>query len=113
MIPMVGVIVTLVLFVVTAGMGVYSFTMAAKNVSAIEEMFQGPNPYSYGSCLDNLQQLFGPLDYKLLLPLMPVRKDDGTSFPVVGLGKAQTTTASSSIASAGIPGGPRYGSAGV
>lgn len=89
MVPMVGVIVTMVLFIVTAGMGVYSLIMAARNVSSIEEMFQGTNPYSYSSCFDNLQQLLGPLDYKLLLPLMPTRRGDGTTFPLVGLSDSQ------------------------
>lgn len=115
MIPMVGVVSTVVLFFVTAGMGAYSLTMAARNVTAIEEMFQGDNPYSYSSCFDNLQQLCGALDYKLVLPLLPARRGDGTTFPVVGLGKTQpvmppvvpTAAGRSSMHS------PRYGSAGV
>ncbi len=46
-VPMVGVIATLVLLIVTFCMGAYSLTMAARNVTAIEEMFSGDNPYSY------------------------------------------------------------------
>jgi len=108
-IPMVGVVVSLVLFIVTGGMGVYSTTMAARNSTAVEEMFHGDNPYAYPSCVDNLQQLCGPLDYKILLPLAPTRRGDGTSFPVVGLGKSQPTIASSSDEQEKS----RYGSAGV
>jgi len=85
MIPMVGVVTTLVFFIVTGGMGAYSLVMSARNVTTIEEMFTGDNPYSYSSCFDNLQQLCGPLDYKMLLPLMPARRGDGATFPIVGL----------------------------
>jgi len=81
-IPLVGVIVTFVLFTVTGGMCTYCFAMAARNVTAIEEMFKGENPYSYESSFDNMCQLLGPLDWRLLLPVPPVRGlSDGTSFP--------------------------------
>lgn len=108
-IPMVGVILTIVLFIVTGGMGAYSLTMAARNVTAIEEMFNGDNPYSYSSCLENLTQLCGPLDWKLLFPLMPTKRSDGTHFPVVGLGKSQPTVQSSTSGGRNSLSSPRYG----
>jgi len=107
-VPMVGVVTALVLLIVTSGMTFQVVWMASRNVTAIEEMFTGENPYSYSSCLDNLQQLCGPLDYKLLLPLMPSRRGDGTTFPVVGLGKSQPVIPSLSHKSLSSP---RYGSA--
>lgn len=106
-VPMVGVVATLVLLIVTACMGAYSLTMAARNVTAIEEMFSGENPYSYSSCFDNLQQLCGPFDYKFILPMMPTRRSDGTTFPVVGLGRPQPQVQSPTRT--GMP-SPRYGS---
>lgn len=109
MVPMIGVISCLVLLIVTGGMGAYSLFMSTRNVTAIEEMFSGENPYSYSSSFDNLQQLCGPLDYKMLLPLTPARRGDGSTFPVVGL---NSRAASRAAPGTDVPGG-RYGATGV
>lgn len=106
-VPMVGVMLSLALCVVTGGMFAYALTMGARNTTAIEEMFSGTNPYSYSSCFDNLSQLLGPLDYKICLPLMPERRGHGTEFPVVGLCKAQPVPI---IASQSDLPNPGYGS---
>jgi hypothetical protein len=84
MIPLIGVMLTLVLFLVTGGMTIADLVMAARNRSSIEENFNGENPYSFPSCLDNIRQLFGPIDYRLLVPTTPVRRCDGEQ-----LGKAE------------------------
>lgn len=110
MVPMIGVISCLVLFIVAGGMFIYSLYMATRNVTAIEEMFNGDNPYSYSSSFDNLQQLCGPLDYLMLLPVAPARRGDGTTFPVVG---HDPRPRAPSVASPGadVP-GSKYGAAG-
>jgi len=82
-VPLVTVIVTAVLLLVTGGMFMYTLHMAARNVTAIEENYFGKNPYSQSSILDNMRQIFGDLmDLRLLFPLEPRRRLSGTSFPV-------------------------------
>lgn len=82
--PLVGVGIAMVLFIVTFFMSLHSIYMASRNYTTIEELFKGVNPYAYSSCSDNIRQLLGPIDFKLLLPLKPVRTCDGISYPVVG-----------------------------
>jgi len=81
--PLAGVIVTLVLFIITGAMFIYAMFMAGRNYTTIEELFKGENPYAYPSALENFRQLLGPIDYRILLPLTPSRSLDGTSFPAV------------------------------
>mmetsp|Transcript_58665 Transcript_58665/g.102697 ORF Transcript_58665/g.102697 Transcript_58665/m.102697 type:complete len:290 (-) Transcript_58665:77-946(-) len=85
MMPLVGVIITLVLLIVTGGMCAYSITLAARNVSAVEELYTGENPYCNESSLENIRQLCGPIDFKILLPVEPKRSItlDGCSYPLV------------------------------
>lgn len=110
-VPMVSVMTTVVLFFITAGMGAYSFVMAARNITAVEENFQGDNPYSLSSSFENIQQLLGPLDYNILLPLMPSVRQDGCNFPVAGKGdKSEAPTAATAMQPSAPP---KYGSAGV
>lgn len=84
MLPFMGLVISMVLLLVTFFMALYSVYMAATNYTTIEEMFKGANPYAYSSYAENLRQLLGPFDFKLLLPLKPVRVCDGVSFPMVG-----------------------------
>lgn len=95
MMPLVGVVITLVLLIVTGGMCAYSLTLAARNVSAVEELYSGENPYCQESSLDNIRQLCGPIDFKILLPVEPKRssKLDGCTYPVV----EKVSEASSSV----------------
>mmetsp|Transcript_64631 Transcript_64631/g.179780 ORF Transcript_64631/g.179780 Transcript_64631/m.179780 type:complete len:288 (-) Transcript_64631:165-1028(-) len=74
-----------VFMLVTGGMFCFQLFMVARNVSGIEEMFVGDNPYCQPSCLDNIRQLFGPLDLRILIPVFPTKPPrlDGTSFPSV------------------------------
>jgi len=67
---------------VTGGMFASSLWMASKNITIVEEAFKGDNPYRLPSSLDNLRQLFGPLDWQLFVPLPPKTPLSGTSFPL-------------------------------
>lgn len=86
--PLAGVIVSLVLFIITGAMFIYAMFMAARNYTTVEELFKGTNPYAYPSALDNIRQLLGPIDYRILLPIAPDRSfgtsPHGTNFPAVG-----------------------------
>lgn len=89
-VPITFVIITILLFLTTAGMAAFSIFMAMKNVTTIEELLPGENPYCYKSAWDNIAQLLGPIDYRLLLPTFPAGRlsgsgNSGSSFPVVGL----------------------------
>lgn len=48
--------------------------MGCRNVTAVEEMFLGENPYMAPSSWVNLKQIMGELEWKILVPLPPVRK---------------------------------------
>lgn len=93
--PIAFVIITILLLLVTGGMTAFSVHMAAKNVTSIEELFPGDNPYCFGSSMENIVQLMGPLDYKILLPTFPVSTTFGTSFPIAN--KAVPTYGSSGV----------------
>lgn len=112
-VPMVGVIVTLMFFIVTGCMGIYAFWNVARNATTIEEMFPGDNPYCYSSSFDNIQQLIGSFDYKFFLPLVPARRGDGTAFEVVGLGKTQPVIPTQDHGAIPEGASSRYGSSGV
>lgn len=75
--------VTVLLLLTTGTMAFYSLWMATRNVTAIEERFWGENPYRLSSWTKNLEQLLGPLDLCILVPLEPVARSDGCSFPTV------------------------------
>lgn len=129
LVPLVFVIITLVLMIVTGGMGMYSLTMAARNVTSIEEMFPGTNPYQASSSWENIEQLLGPIDWRFILPLWPVTRLNGSNFPTVG--KQASSTRSPQGSTQGSPrpqassargspqpsnanrSSPRYGSVGV
>lgn len=55
--------------------------MAARNETHVETNYMGGNPYKLPTIGDNLRQLLGPLDAKLLLPVKAQRACPGTSFP--------------------------------
>lgn len=83
--PSVGVIVAFVLFILTSGMFCHVFCMATRNITVVEDLFRGPNPYMYDSSLDNLRQLIGPLSSPFAF--LPVHVDSsrlsGVSFPQI------------------------------
>lgn len=83
--PLVGVVITLVLLILTGLMSTMSILMAARNESAIEDLFPGENPYRHDSSLENIRQLCGPLDFKIFLPMEPKRSKtlNGCTYPVV------------------------------
>lgn len=79
--PPVSVIIALVFFTLTAGMFCYVFSMALRNCTVVEELFDGKNPYMYDSSFDNLRQLLGPLGPLACLPLPDADRPSGASFP--------------------------------
>jgi len=55
-----------------------------RNVSNVEDMYLGENPYRHDSMTRNLEELMGPLDLRWLIPVpCSSRPSDGTSFEVV------------------------------
>jgi len=84
--PLIFCVVMAIAFaLVTGGMFVYSFSLVARNLSTIEEMYPGPNPYSYPSSMDNIRQFFGRVDSRAFVPVEPKMRISGTQFPLVGL----------------------------
>mmetsp|Transcript_42270 Transcript_42270/g.117704 ORF Transcript_42270/g.117704 Transcript_42270/m.117704 type:complete len:298 (-) Transcript_42270:59-952(-) len=81
MVPAVGMLNAVLFLLITGGMFFSSLVMGARNITAIEELFHGENPYCL-SCLDNLRQLLGPVDLRILVPLPPLNRPTGTAFPV-------------------------------
>jgi len=76
-------VATMAFGALTGFMLCYQVWAAARNVTAIEELYSGDNPYRQSSTLDNLRQIFGEFDRRLLFPVEPVRGQLlGTSFPI-------------------------------
>lgn len=74
MLPMIGAGLGSVLLMVTLGMFLNSTYMGCRNITAVEELFLGNNPYMADSSWANLKQIMGDFDWKLLVPLPPERK---------------------------------------
>jgi len=70
------------LLLVTGGMFFQSLNQSLRNITVIEELFPGENPYRMHHDLDNLRQVVGPLDWKTLLPIPYAKRPPGTSFPL-------------------------------
>lgn len=87
--PIVGVLGAVVFLLVTGGMFWSSILMAARNSTAVEELYPDGNPYRLPSDLDNLRQLVGPLDWRVFVPITPARRLSGTTFPVAKSGEAE------------------------
>lgn len=81
--PTCAVAVAAVFMLITGCMFLHCAAMALRNVTAVEELYSGENPYALPSCLDNARQLLGPLDWRLLLPLEPTDRPSGVAFPAV------------------------------
>merc|ERR1711957_1123247 len=75
--PMLGVGLAIVLCFVTGGMFLHSLHMSACNVTAVEELFHGENPYCAESCWANIKQIMGPFDHRIVLPVEPEREANG------------------------------------
>lgn len=85
-VPLIFIVSAMVFCLVTGGMCIFAIVMGARNVTSIEEMYSGSNPYSYKSRLENFEQLFGPIDCRLFFPVQPyTERLSGTSFPLVGV----------------------------
>lgn len=106
-----GVLFALVFFMITGFMFAYSMAMAARNYTAVEELFPGANPYRYDSAWDNLSQLLGTLNLAVLIPVAPVDRLAGTSFPraVSEAVCADSDEAAESLLVNAAPVGPGYG----
>lgn len=75
-----AVMIALAFLFFTAGMFMHCLTLAFSNQTTLEQFFEGDNPYSHNPW-NNLEQLIGPLNYTILLPVKPVRTLDGCTFP--------------------------------
>lgn len=83
--PVVLAVMSIVFSMVTGGMFLYAIWLANRNLTTIEELFRGKNPYRLTNFADNLSQLIGPLEPRMLLPLEVDRAGsecDGTTFPL-------------------------------
>jgi len=106
-----GILLALVFFMITGFMFLYSMAMAARNYTAVEELFPGVNPYRYDSAWDNVGQLLGTLNLAVLIPVEPVDRLVGTSFPR-GVSEAacgDADEAAGSLLAGAAPAGPGYG----
>jgi len=73
-----------VVMVIAARSFMVALYMATRNETHVEKCYIGENPYALPQSLDNLVQLLGPLDIKLLMPIGVPRKCGGTEFPHTG-----------------------------
>lgn len=48
-----------------------TLVMASRNETCIEALYDGKNPYALPTASENLKQMLGPLDIRLLLPVKP------------------------------------------
>lgn len=79
-VPLIAVVLTLTLMIVTGAMVATTFCMAMTNTTSVEQEYRGNNPYRHNSRLDNLRQIFGPLDLWILMPVEAENKHNGTVF---------------------------------
>lgn len=93
--PLFGVLGAVVFLLVTGGMFWSSLLMAARNSTAVEELYPDGNPYRLPSDLDNLRQLVGPFDWRVFVPITPARGLPGTIFPVAKSGEAMAASPAS------------------
>lgn len=78
----ISVILPLIFSILTGVIFLNTMFAACRNVTHVEELFSGENPYHQESCLENLRQLLGPLDWRLLVPIPPSGRLRGTEFPI-------------------------------
>jgi len=82
LIQLVGICLAAMFMMVAGGMFLHSVAMAARNLTTVEALFQGENPYEHDSSWDNLSQVMGPLaSWKVLFPLRASERGPGTTFP--------------------------------
>jgi len=81
--PAVGALIALVFWAVTGGMYWHSLAMACRNMTTVEELLPGKNPYELRSATENVRQLVGTLDWRLLFPVEGRGRIAGTDFPVL------------------------------
>eukprot|EP00747_Dinoflagellata_sp_TGD_P212960 gnl/TRDRNA2_/TRDRNA2_85981_c0_seq1.p1 gnl/TRDRNA2_/TRDRNA2_85981_c0~~gnl/TRDRNA2_/TRDRNA2_85981_c0_seq1.p1 ORF type:complete len:333 (-),score=40.30 gnl/TRDRNA2_/TRDRNA2_85981_c0_seq1:13-1011(-) len=114
--PLVAVTAAVVFLLVTGGMTAFTLGLAFRNCTTIEDVFEHENPYSHPSSLDNLRELVGPLDWRLLLPIPHPDRPNGTDFVLPGKDDSNWQSAASSEVDVAEPGallrpsGPGYGS---
>lgn len=80
LLPAISVVVASVLCIVTGGTFLGMLQNASQNLTTIEGLLIGCNPYRQLSCLDNFRHLLGPLDFTLVIPIEPTARTSGTSF---------------------------------
>eukprot|EP00747_Dinoflagellata_sp_TGD_P163788 gnl/TRDRNA2_/TRDRNA2_182856_c0_seq1.p1 gnl/TRDRNA2_/TRDRNA2_182856_c0~~gnl/TRDRNA2_/TRDRNA2_182856_c0_seq1.p1 ORF type:complete len:345 (+),score=36.21 gnl/TRDRNA2_/TRDRNA2_182856_c0_seq1:96-1130(+) len=74
--------IALIILLITGGMFCFSMHLAFSNCTSIEERYTSESPYAHPSSLDNLREVVGPIDWRLLLPLEHPDRPAGTSFVI-------------------------------
>mmetsp|Transcript_9379 Transcript_9379/g.24260 ORF Transcript_9379/g.24260 Transcript_9379/m.24260 type:complete len:301 (+) Transcript_9379:131-1033(+) len=85
LLPLLGAASAFAFLLITGGMFFYSLSMVCRNQTSVDQLYFGENPYMMPSSLDNVRQLLGPIDWRLLLPLEPSQegRPTGTIYPVL------------------------------
>lgn len=91
LLPAASVIVALILCIVTGGSFIGMLQNASQNLTTIETMLVGRNPYRQPSPIDNLRQLLGPLDIMVFFPVEPANRLSGTAFPFVQIAREEAS----------------------
>eukprot|EP00927_Polykrikos_kofoidii_P032093 TRINITY_DN27437_c0_g1_i1.p1 TRINITY_DN27437_c0_g1~~TRINITY_DN27437_c0_g1_i1.p1 ORF type:complete len:272 (-),score=8.38 TRINITY_DN27437_c0_g1_i1:294-1109(-) len=76
-----AVVWTFGLLIIASHTFVFALNAACVNRTWVEAQYVGENPYNQGSCIANLEAIFGPLSILAFLPTEPSRSGDGTTFP--------------------------------
>jgi len=85
------VILCVIFAIVTACIFGLGAIMVMRNLTMVEDVFTGDNPFKLQSYTENVTQLMGPLDFWIFLPTTPSERLRGTSFPLGPAGKNATT----------------------
>jgi len=110
-VPAIAVLLTTAFLLITGGMFVFSLMQVGRNITAVEELFPGDNPYRLPEFLDNFRQVLGAFNARLLLPLEPEdRPISGVDYPVVYKGRVSTAGATVAAGGATTTGSSAYGS---
>merc|ERR1719375_2156767 len=78
-----AIVAAAIFMLITAGLCLFNTYLAAWNITQVEDLqILGENPYMLSSVEENLRQLLGPLDLRVLVPIAPpVHPGSGTEFP--------------------------------
>lgn len=76
-------LITMTLVFFCLGLWMTTLSHSSRNITSVESVYTGSNPYCFENQSDNLKQIYGSLGIQSLLPVPPKdRGSNGTSFPV-------------------------------